>query len=82
MELEEYKFDIEYIKGKDNIIALSRISIDEIIDCNQNSAKINVTIRSMTHNQNQNDNTEGKNEEDNSCLNLSIYEDTHAHSVQ
>lgn len=35
LDLEEYHFDIEYIKGKDNVIAdaLSRISIDELEIC-------------------------------------------------
>lgn len=35
LDLDEYHFDIEYIKGKDNVIAdaLSRISIDELEIC-------------------------------------------------
>lgn len=49
LELEEYKFDIEYIKGSQNVVAdaLSRISFDEIKDCNQNTAQVRVMTRSM-----------------------------------
>ena len=51
LELEEYTFDIEHIKGKDNVVAdaLSRISFEEIKDCHQNVAQISVTTRSMAN---------------------------------
>lgn len=55
LELEEYTFDIEYIKGKTNVVAdaLSRMSLDEIRECNQSTANIKVTTRSMTKNKTQ-----------------------------
>lgn len=50
LDLEEYDFEIEYIKGKNNVLAdaLSRITIEELKDINSKSAQIfAVTTRSM-----------------------------------
>lgn len=50
LDLEEYKFDIVHIRGKDNVVAdaLSRIQIDELK--NQYEHEILVITRSMTKN--------------------------------
>lgn len=47
LELEEYDFVVEHIKGKDNVVAdaLSRISIEEL---KSNSANVLTMTRSMT----------------------------------
>lgn len=51
LDLEEYDFVVEYLKGKENYVAdaLSRISIDELKELNENVLLINkVTTRSDT----------------------------------
>lgn len=55
LELEEYDFDIQHIRGKDNVIAdaLSRISFEDIKQTTNNNNTIFVTTRSMTKKQNQ-----------------------------
>lgn len=74
LELEEFTFNIEYIRGKDNVVAdaLSRMSMDEIKECNQNVARINVTTRSMTRKANKTRKDEKEEEE---IINLTVYED-------
>lgn len=49
LELEEYNFTIQYIKGGDNVVAdaLSRISFDDLRNCHS-TAHISVTTRSMS----------------------------------
>lgn len=56
LDLEEYNFDIIYIKGKDNVCAdaLSRISINELKNLNSVNAQINVVTRSMSRKNNDN----------------------------
>ena len=51
LDLEEYQFTIEYIRGKENIVvdALSRISIDELKQIQLNNAEIKICTRSMSH---------------------------------
>lgn len=53
MELEEYDFDICYIKGKDNIQAdaLSRIPFSEIKNLSEDSKKVLAITRSMSRGQ-------------------------------
>lgn len=50
LELEEYNFTVEYIKGKSNVVAdaLSRITFDEIKKTPIDPKTILVTTRSMT----------------------------------
>lgn len=52
MDLEEYDFEIEYIKGKDNVLAdaLSRITIDELKNMYNDVGVLAIT-RSMSKNQ-------------------------------
>jgi hypothetical protein len=52
LDLEEYDFEIDYIKGSDNAVAdaLSRIPTDEI----DKNKKVNAITRSMTRNNNNN----------------------------
>lgn len=54
MELEEYDFDICYIKGKENIQAdaLSRIPFSEIKNLSEDSKQVLAITRSMTKRQN------------------------------
>lgn len=54
LDLEEYDFDIQYIKGKDNIgpDALSRIEID-ITDLKNLKYVLQVQARAMTQNNEQ-----------------------------
>lgn len=75
LELEEYKFDIEYIPGGKNVVAdaLSRMSFDEIKECLQNDAHVRVTTRSMSRKKNANETNQK--ESDMKIQNLSVYED-------
>lgn len=55
LELEEYDFEVQYIKGKDNVIAdaLSRITLDDLKEISsENDSQILVTTRSMTRQNN------------------------------
>lgn len=55
LDLEEYKFDIQHIPGKNNVVAdaLSRISIDDIKEVTEYQNKnIFATTRSMSRKQN------------------------------
>lgn len=76
LDLEEYHFDIEYIKGKDNVMAdaLSRISIDEL----KNQYPIYAVTRSMTEkqktDQQEKQNLQQKASEIN-CDDVKVYED-------
>lgn len=52
LDLEEYTFDIEYIKGKDNVVAdaLSRINIEDLKTTHEKSTEIlMVQTRSKKH---------------------------------
>lgn len=53
LDLEEYDFEVEYIKGKDNVgaDALSRINVEELKEIANESAQILAITRSMTKNQ-------------------------------
>lgn len=53
LDLEEYDFEVEYIKGKDNVgaDALSRIKIEELRDISSETAQILAITRSMSKNQ-------------------------------
>lgn len=78
LELEEYKFDIEYIKGSQNVVAdaLSRMSFDEIRDCNQNAAQVCVTTRSMNKKQSsENETKKIKDNENDKLTIMNVYED-------
>jgi hypothetical protein len=50
LDLEEFDFDIEYVKGKENVVAdcLSRISIDDLKNMCQENKQILVVTRSMS----------------------------------
>lgn len=50
LDLEEYDFIIQHIKGKDNVgaDALSRMSIDDFKDLHRNTAQVLVLTRAMT----------------------------------
>lgn len=83
LELEEYNFEVVYIKGKDNVSAdaLSRVSIEELKDLNAYVYKIlPVTTRSMTRAKNnllteQNQlNTQNTQETHGTEMNLMVYE--------
>lgn len=53
LDLEEYDFEVEYIKGKDNVgaDALSRINVEELKEIANESAQILAITRSMTRKQ-------------------------------
>lgn len=77
LELEEYKFDIEYIKGSQNVVAdaLSRMSFDEIKDCNQNTAQVRVMTRSMTRKKNAANSQQIESNSDENIQKMNVYED-------
>lgn len=51
LDIEEYEFSVEYIKGKDNVIAdaLSRISINQFISIQETAQILRVQTRSTTN---------------------------------
>lgn len=75
LNLDEYHFDIEYIKGKDNVMAdaLSRISVEELKGL-YNDIPIYAITRSMTNKQIANDQNIVKNIDIN-CTDVKVYED-------
>ena len=52
LDLEEYDFEVEYIKGKENVAAdaLSWVTISELNNMTIKSTQILAVIRSMTKN--------------------------------
>lgn len=72
LDLEEFDFEIIYIKGKDNVVAdaLSRISIDELKELYGNVSVFAIT-RSMTEKQNK----IPPQNVDIDCSNIKVYED-------
>lgn len=78
LDLEEYNFDIEYIKGKDNVIAdaLSRISIDELKSLYDNDLPMFAITRSMDEKERQkliNKDVQKANDID--CSDVKVFED-------
>lgn len=55
LELEEYDFDVQHIRGKDNVIAdaLSRISLDSIREMTCENNQVLAITRSMTKRKNE-----------------------------
>lgn len=78
LELEEYSFNIEYIKGKDNVVAdaLSRIHFDEIKQHHQSKKAINVTTRAMIKKQNEMEKTKQNNKTKGEQTHMNVYEQT------
>lgn len=70
LDLEEFNFDIEYIKGKDNVTAdaLSRVSIDSLKDIHEHANSIYAITRSMTKKPNHDNIKTQSNDEANSKL--------------
>lgn len=54
LDLEEFNFEIEYIKGRQNVCAdaLSRINIDNLKEINHNTSQILAVTRSMSKSSN------------------------------
>jgi len=52
LDLEEYEFTVEYLKGKDNFVAdaLSRITIDELTTMNKHVLKVTTRQQSRQNN--------------------------------
>lgn len=77
LELKEYRFDVEYIRGSTNVVAdaLSRISFQEIRECNQREAQIKVTTRSMSKKQNAQLRPDENHPEHDTISDLHVYED-------
>lgn len=63
MDLEEFDFEIRYIKGSTNCVAdaLSRITIEDLKTLTENTVKIlKVQTRAMTRSKNSNDNKQNE----------------------
>jgi hypothetical protein len=58
LELEEYDFQVEHIKGAENSVAdaLSRISLESLKEIKESARILRIQTRSMTNNQTNNDN--------------------------
>ena len=76
LDLEEYDFEIEYIKGKDNngADALSRIDFSIIKTCNEDSKILKVTTRSETRKNKKDTNVSNYNKSDNFSKPIKIFE--------
>lgn len=76
MELEEYDFDICYIKGKENIQAdaLSRIPFSEIKNLSEDSKQVLAITRSMTKRQNVTKPNENGNKNESSEGAINVFE--------
>lgn len=79
LELEEYKFTIEYIKGTQNVVAdaLSRMELEEIKECTQNKAEVKLLTRSMTRKMQRQTQKVGESKEEDT-IELIVYEDHNA----
>lgn len=79
MDLDEYHFDIEYIKGKYNNVmadALSRISIDELKNLYDEYVPIYAVTRSMSEKAKQIEHNRGtKQSVDIDCNDVKVFED-------
>lgn len=75
MDLDEYHFDIEYIKGKDNVMAdaLSRISVDELKGLYDENIPMYAMTRSMTRKNTSNRVVDDQNDID--CSDVKVFED-------
>lgn len=75
LDLEEYDFEIQYIRGKDNVLAdaLSRITINDLKDLYGETQILAIT-KSETKSVHQNSMTQTQNNEIN-CNNIRVFED-------
>lgn len=88
VEIEDYTFDVEHIKGKDNVVAdaLSRISIEDLkrfsetsVENNNNDSVsiLNITTRSMAKRQNSNHSQPDRPKSPSRCDNVNILHQSH-----
>lgn len=84
LEIEEYNFTVEYIKGKLNVVAdaLSRITIQELKLLNQKTSQILAITRSMSKKlQNEVSKNQVTVEEKNEKINIKAYEDKNDRNI-
>lgn len=74
--MEEYNFEIQYIKGRDNVLAdaLSRVTIDDLKQlCGE--SQLLAIARSMSKAKNQSPVTDSNNNNDINCNDIHVFED-------